>query len=379
MRIAVCIPSYNEADSIAHVVGEVDRGLDATFDRRRCTIVNTDSGSTDETRSVFLETPTRCPKLSFDLSDEPVGKGRNLLHFLQWSIENDVDFLVTIDADITSIDRDWVTELSSPLMQGQADFVVPLYQRNRFEAITTNHFAYPLVYGYFGVDLRQPIGGEFGLSRETAKYILERPPNDPTIYRYGVDIFMSMHVLGAGLRVTPVSLGRKIHKPTLPKMSRVFKDVAAAAITVTRDYAFSPTLDDQSDAFITIDDDTAFPHGESSQAMVSEAQQKALEFIPLYEEWSGVHGQDLEASISSERPSLNAERWTELLAGCVAAAVSDKTKARDLADQILPAFLIRAVSFWTEIDGLTAEAVDEMLLAQARMLRGKLAERALAA
>lgn len=379
MRVAVCIPSYNEADSIAHVVGEVDRGLDSAFDRRKCTIVNADSGSTDNTRGVFLETPTRCPKLSFDLSDEPSGKGRNLLHFLQWSVENDIDYLITIDADIISISSNWVSELSSPLMRGEADFVVPLYQRNRFEAITTNHFAYPLVYGYFGVDLRQPIGGEFGLSRETAEYLLERPPNDPTIYRYGVDIFMSMHVLGAGLRVMPVSLGRKIHKPTFPKMARVFKDVAAAAISVAKEYRFSPTHDDQSDAYTTIDDDEVFPHGDSIHAMFSEARQKALKLIPIYERWLAGRVHDLQAGIGSERPSVTAEQWTELLAGCVAAAVSNETRVRDVAVQILPVFLIRAITFWKEIDGLTAQAVDETLLAQARMFRRRLAERSLAA
>ncbi len=375
MRIAVCIPSYNEADSIGHVVVEVDRALTSLFETGKCTIVNTDSGSTDDTRRVFLETPTRCRKLLFDLSEEPRGKGRNLFHFFTWAMENDVDYLVSVDADVSSMTGSWVEKLSSPLVRGEADFVAPLYRRDRFEAISTNHFAYPLVYGYLGVDLRQPIGGEFGFTRRTAECILSRPVDEPAINRYGIDIFMSMHAVGAGFRVAQVSLGRKIHKNTFPKMSEIFRDVAAGGVAVARQLRFSPTVVDQGEPY-AVEDDDAFPYGASSQEMFSKARRSALELLPIYMEWWGRQDTELEESIRSEHPSLTTRRWASLFAGCIAGAVSDRTlSAGDVAEQLLPAFLMRAVTFWTEIEGVAASAVAEALLAQARMFREELAQR----
>ncbi|MBI1959002.1 MAG: glycosyltransferase, partial [Candidatus Rokubacteria bacterium] len=69
MPVAVGIPSYREADSIAHVVAQADQGLVRLLGPARCVIVNVDGDSPDGTAEVFRATPTRCGKESFVCAD----------------------------------------------------------------------------------------------------------------------------------------------------------------------------------------------------------------------------------------------------------------------------------------------------------------------
>jgi glucosylglycerate synthase len=173
MRVAVGIPSYQEADSIAHVVMQVDRGLARRFDPARSTIVNVDGDSPDGTAGVFRGVPTACRKVSLVVTDRPGGKGVNVLRFLRHCLEHDADALAILDADVISVTPEWMDRLLGPVVAGTADFVAPLYRRSRYEGAVTAHFAYPYFYAMAGIDLRQPIGGDFGLSAALARHLLE--------------------------------------------------------------------------------------------------------------------------------------------------------------------------------------------------------------
>ena len=65
LKVAIGIPSYQEADSISYVTRQIDVGLRRILDIDDCLIVNVDSNSSDNTTGVFLKTPTQCHKESF--------------------------------------------------------------------------------------------------------------------------------------------------------------------------------------------------------------------------------------------------------------------------------------------------------------------------
>ena len=354
---------------------EVDLALSSLYKPGNCTIVNTDSGSTDHTRRVFLDTATKCRKLSFNLSVEPKGKGRNLFHFFEWAMKNDVTHLLTVDADVSSMMGSWIEKLSSPLIREESDFVTPLYRRDRFEAASTNHFAYPLVYGYLGTDIRQPIGGEFGMTRRAAKYILSRPIDTPATYAYGVDIFISMHLVAANFRTVQVDLGQKIHKPTFFKLSKIFRDVAETAISISRQHPISSTFNNYSEPH-TVEESGTPPNHALSQNIFLKARREALNLEPLYKIWLAHRESEFEALIHREQPTMSIHGWSSLLAGCIAEALANPTRSpEDTADKLLPAFLLRTITFWTEVENATSSAVAETLLAQARMFREELEQR----
>jgi hypothetical protein len=89
MRIAIGLPSYQEAASIAHVTSEVDAGLLRIAELADCVIVNVDGESPDQTARIFLETPTRCRKQSL-ITTPHRGKGSNVFNILHYCREHEV-------------------------------------------------------------------------------------------------------------------------------------------------------------------------------------------------------------------------------------------------------------------------------------------------
>ena len=73
MKIAVCLPSYNEASNIQNITKIVDQGLAnllAKENRLKAVIVNVDSDSSDGTTSLFEEVETVHQKHSIIVTGE---------------------------------------------------------------------------------------------------------------------------------------------------------------------------------------------------------------------------------------------------------------------------------------------------------------------
>src|SRR5262245_40059662 len=117
-RVAVGIPTHQEADSIENVTRQVDEGLARLFDPADCVIVNVDSDSMDGTAGIFLAASTVCRKESFIIAEQPRGKGRNALRFLRYCADNAIAALAMVDGDLTSITPDWIEALLTPILRG---------------------------------------------------------------------------------------------------------------------------------------------------------------------------------------------------------------------------------------------------------------------
>lgn len=220
--IIIGLPSYNEADSITHVTQKVDQGLRKYFPDHKALIINGDSASTDRTVEVFKDVATDTPKETI-VADKK-GKGLNIFNILNRAREYEAKVIVFFDADVMSIGDDWVSKLVGPILDDY-DFVTPYFIRSLYDGTITNQFAYPFFYSLYGIDIRQPIGGEVALSGAAADAILESP-YPPEVERYGIDIFMTTTVASVGFKITQASLGIKSHKPSLSKLDRMFFQVA---------------------------------------------------------------------------------------------------------------------------------------------------------
>jgi hypothetical protein len=211
----------------------------------------------------------------------------------------------------------WPICLTQPIIEGNAAYVTPVYLRQRFDGGTTNHFAYPLNTSYFGRQLRQPIGGEFGLSRSLISYLLEREWPDATL-GYGIDIFMTMHALGSGFGVVQVPLGKKLHKSSLPKTSRIFPEVATSAFGVLRQYSMSEQIEDASPPG-AIDDIEIQPSDSVARTdATSSAAASATRLLPVYDQWLGssAAARRLREQIlqPADRVLIKTDEWAELAA-----------------------------------------------------------------
>ena len=231
MKVAVCIPSYNEKENIQNITSAIDDGL-SRLNVESCVILNCDNNSPDGTNYLFNMTPTKHKKISIITSRK--GKGINLLNFFKYCQQNDIDYAFTFDSDLKSIDASWVEKYFASLKAGN-DFVLPKYKRNYQEGNTTNHFIGPVLYERYGVFIRQPIGGDYGFNKEFINTILKRKFTN-NILQYGIDIFMVVTAICSNFKIDEVELGCKIHKSSLSKMEYIFESVLRGFTEVCRQY-----------------------------------------------------------------------------------------------------------------------------------------------
>ncbi len=227
--VAVVIPSYNEADSITHPTQVASEGLQKYFSGRKGVIINADNASPDGTEEVFLGTKTEVPKIYITTPENTPGKGWNFANAWRKCYQLGVEAIVCVDADLISITPEWIKYMAEPILNEGIDYLTPLYSRHKYDGTITNNICYPLIYGVFGRDIRQPIGGDFALSAGLARHLVSVPWHRTT-HQYGIDIFMTMNALLGGYRIAQVGLGAKIHKPSAPKLGEMFIQVVSTAL-----------------------------------------------------------------------------------------------------------------------------------------------------
>ncbi len=219
-EILVAIPSHNNQATIAKVIQQAAEGLATYFDRHRTALLVCDGGSLDETREVAISTdiPLTVPKAVITYWGTP-GKGTAFRAIFQAARDLGATVLVTLDADLRSITPEWVHNLAAPIVSGEYDYVAPYYQRYKYDGTITNLLIYPLTSALFGKRLRQPIGGDFGLSHHFIDFLEHQHVWCKHVAQFGIDIWITMSALAEGFRVVQARLGAKVHDAKDPAFS----------------------------------------------------------------------------------------------------------------------------------------------------------------
>jgi glycosyltransferase involved in cell wall biosynthesis len=226
--ILVGIPSYNNANTIGHVVKAVQGGLIKYFPDKKSVLVNSDGGSTDGTMEVVQNTAFddfQSILLSYRVS--PIfkiatpyygipGKGSAFRTIFEIAAKLNVKACAVVDSDLRSITPEWVELLIKPIIDGNFDYVAPLYQRHKYDGTITNSIIYPLTRALYGKRIRQPIGGDFGFSGELSKFYMSKDVWETDVARYGIDIWMTTSAVANNFRICQSFLGAKIHDPKDP-------------------------------------------------------------------------------------------------------------------------------------------------------------------
>lgn len=219
MKVMVGIPSYNNGDTISFVVEQAAKGLEKYFGGGL--IVNADGGSTDGTRDAVLsaEVPDGVEVRSFVYKWPIPGKGSAMKELMEVARDEGVDALVFVDSDLRSIIPEWIYRFAKPIEEGY-DFVAPLYIRHKWDGTITNNIAYPMTAALYGKNIRQPIGGDFGVSAGLIDvYLGDEEVWRTDVARFGVDIFLTTTAIASNFKVIQTALGLKIHDPKDPAAS----------------------------------------------------------------------------------------------------------------------------------------------------------------
>jgi hypothetical protein len=233
--LLVGIPCYNNEDTIAHVVATVGRGLAEHFGGTRCAILVSDGGSLDDTREKAYEAvipPTIQRRVS--IYRGVAGKGTAFRAVFEAAERLHARTVAVFDSDLRSITPEWVKLLASPVHEGRADFVAPLYRRFKYDGTITNNIVYPMTRALFGVRVRQPIGGDYCLSGRLAAMFAAADVWETDVARFGIDIWMTLMAICWKQRVAQVYLGTKIHSPKDPAadLSTMFCQVVSTLFYV---------------------------------------------------------------------------------------------------------------------------------------------------
>jgi HAD superfamily phosphoserine phosphatase-like hydrolase len=183
--VTVIIPALNEAETIGTVIGLVKRSLMVSE------IIVVDDKSHDNTVHIARESGATVYTSTF------LGKGASMREGILFAKN---EFLLFLDADITTYPEDIVELMTGPLAEGSADFVKSVFTRQAGRV--TELVAKPLLKLLFPDLARfsQPLSGMMaGKKSMLQKLELE---ND-----YGVDIGLLIDMHLAGARIAEVNIG----------------------------------------------------------------------------------------------------------------------------------------------------------------------------
>lgn len=238
--VMVGIPSYKNAATVGHVVNMAADGLASHFSGMRTAIVNLDGGSPDGTRDAVRSTPVPAGVrvLATEYQGLP-GKGSAFRAIFEIAAALNARACVVVDSDLRSITPEWIERLGGPVLHQGFDHIAPLYTRHKHDGTITNNITYPMTRMLYGLDVRQPIGGDFGFSGQLARWWLAQDVWDTDVARFGIDIWMTTTAIAEGFQVGQAGLGLKIHdaKDPAASLGPMFSEVVGTMFSLMKRYA----------------------------------------------------------------------------------------------------------------------------------------------
>lgn len=233
--IVVGIPSYYSDDSLVHVIRMVAEGLDHFYPEKKSLIIVADGGSTDDTREVAQGVDNHHFNIDVlvTIYRGIPGKGSAFRAIFEAAGYLRASAVALFDSDLKSIKTGWVRNILEPVFDGY-DYVAPDYSRYKFDGTITNTIAYNLIRALYGVNIRQPIGGDFGMSADMVRHCLNQDVWDTDIAKFGVDIWLTITAITGGFRVCQTRLGAKIHgaKDPAADLGPMFREVVGTIFSL---------------------------------------------------------------------------------------------------------------------------------------------------
>ena len=240
--MVVGIPCFNNDSTIAHVIDMVSEGIAKYYKDLQVVVIVSDGGSTDDTREIARDKIV-CPFIEkiITIYRGIPGKGSALRMIFESASFLQARACILCDADLRSITPEWVKCLAEPILFHKHDFVAPIYTRYKYDATITNNIAYNLTRALFGKRVRQPIGGDFGLSKSMVNFYFNCKKDiwKTDIAKFGIDIWMTLTAIMEDVSICQTYLGSKIHDVKDPSQSLgpMFRQVVHTLFQLMVDYA----------------------------------------------------------------------------------------------------------------------------------------------
>jgi len=373
--IVVGVPCFNNDQTIEHVLQMVSRGIQQYFRDSKAVIIVADGGSTDDTRD-------RCAEFQLKPWQEKIitiyrgigGKGTALRAIFECAAELEVSACVCVDADLRSINPDWVRYLVEPVLEGGQEFVAPIYNRYKYDGTITNNIVYNMVRALYGKRIRQPIGGDFAFGRRLAAHYLEQPVWATDIARFGIDIWMTTTALVCSDKVCQSNLGVKIHdaKDPADALGPMFRQVCGTLFDLMDQHeAFwlGRTGSEPVPTFGCEVSQEPEPIGVNQDRMIREFKEGMRLFGSLWREifsvevWDALRAAD---SLAAEKFTIPIETWVKLLYELAARHHHLREHRSKLVSVMTPLYLARVASFINRTREMSSQEAEQVVEEQAQ-------------
>lgn len=371
--IAVIIPSLNEEKNISKVTKLADEGVVKYFSKYRTDIVNADSDSLDETVHIFKKVSTKSKKIS--IINKKRGKGVNIYASLKKTF-NDNDYFLTLDADVKSGKISWVKNFLDPIINEEYDLVVPIYTRNRFEGNTTNHFSSPITFAVFGIDILQPIAGDFSFNKKVATNLI-RNFNIESDFQYGIDALLVTLAVLNKFKIKQIFLGKKIHNPSFEKIYPIFTQEATSmfylinkfrAIIIKNKFRFYKDSPSKKNLVA----DKSYVNKPKEKEILDMKNKSILQIKKNLKLYKKILNVDLLDNIKNQEYKINYSLWNSILFDYLKlflTAKLSKEKIISISHSLFPLYILRTISYFDEINNLKSEDINSIFLRQKTELR----------
>lgn len=212
-RVVVGIPSYRNLNTVGAVVQIVAEGLDQHFQHLDPVLVSTDGHSFDQTLDIAMATPVTSTvrRVGTRYHGLP-GKGSAIRSILEIAVSLGARACAIVEADVTSIEPDWIPALVGPVLSGEYDMIVPRYFYQRPLAGGNDLLAAPFLQSLFGTNLCTPLAGEFAVSGFLAGRMSAKDVWETDVARAGINVWLSITAILDGFKLGQVRLGERIHQ-----------------------------------------------------------------------------------------------------------------------------------------------------------------------
>lgn len=210
--IMVGVLCKNVESTILSVLNIINEGLYRYFPDHTLSLVISKAPSTDNTdEAINLFRPYKSIHTIVTEDIIPGGKGSGVLTIFEAAHIAQAKCVILLDGDLLSIQPSWIQTIANPIIYGRADLTVPYYIRDKNDGVITNNLVYPFTRALYGIDIRQPIAGEFALSKQLYETLRNHPLLPPD---FGIDIFIVTTAAAEGYYVKEGLFSLKIHEST---------------------------------------------------------------------------------------------------------------------------------------------------------------------
>lgn len=375
----VGIPCFNNDSSVSHVMDMVSEGIAQYYQDLRTVILISDGGSTDDSREIAKEKTVHpfIEKIVTIYRGIP-GKGSALRMIFEAASFLNAKVCLLFDSDLRSITPEWIKALADPVLTHGHDFVAPVYSRYKYDATITNNIAYNLTRALYGKRVRQPIGGDFGLSNKMVDFYFncEHDIWMTDIARFGIDIWMTTTAIVEGQSICQAYLGTKVHdvKDPLENLGPMFRQVV---------YPIFELMENNADKWKSIRGSDLIPtYGISSQeepkafavdlpGMIENFKEGFKNLSALWEKIINPQSFSVLQSLTRKRKSehflMPIEDWAKIVYDFASTFHKWKRDRGKLVEIMRPLYYARVASFINRTGDMTTQEAEKVIDEQAQI------------